>query len=67
MQAAVAAAVDRFGGIDIVIANAGIATYGSVLKVDPEAFRLLVDINIVGVFNTVRAACPRSSSGEAMC
>ena len=46
MQAAAAAAVDRFGGVDVVVANAGIATYGSVLQVDPEAFRLLVDINI---------------------
>jgi NAD(P)-dependent dehydrogenase (short-subunit alcohol dehydrogenase family) len=58
MEAAVAAAVDRFGGVDVVVANAGISTYGSVLGVDPEAFRLLVDINIVGVFNTVRAALP---------
>ncbi|HKV21311.1 MAG TPA: SDR family oxidoreductase [Mycobacterium sp.] len=55
MQAVAAQAVDRFGGIDIVMANAGISTYGSVLKVDPEAFRTLVDVNIVGVFNTVRA------------
>ncbi|OBB19048.1 short-chain dehydrogenase [Mycobacteriaceae bacterium 1482268.1] len=53
-----ARAVDRFGGIDVVMANAGISTYGSVLKVDPEAFRTLVDVNIVGVFNTVRAALP---------
>jgi NAD(P)-dependent dehydrogenase (short-subunit alcohol dehydrogenase family) len=56
MQAVVSQAVDRFGGVDIVMANAGISTYGSVLKVDPEAFRTLVDVNIVGVFNTVRAA-----------
>ncbi len=58
MKDAVSRGVDRFGGIDIVMANAGIATYGSVLKVDPEAFRLLIDVNIVGVFNTVRAALP---------
>jgi NAD(P)-dependent dehydrogenase (short-subunit alcohol dehydrogenase family) len=58
MQAVASRAVDRFGGIDIVLANAGISTYGSVLKVDPEAFRTLVDVNIVGVFNTVRAALP---------
>ena len=58
MKDAVSGGVDRFGGIDIVMANAGIATYGSVLKVDPEAFRLLIDVNIVGVFNTVRAALP---------
>lgn len=58
MKDAVSRGVDRFGRIDIVMANAGIATYGSVLKVDPEAFRLLIDVNIVGVFNTVRAALP---------
>ena len=39
MQAAADAAVERFGGIDVVMANAGIATYGSVLQVDPEAFK----------------------------
>jgi NAD(P)-dependent dehydrogenase (short-subunit alcohol dehydrogenase family) len=58
MQSAASRAVERFGGIDILIANAGISTYGSVLQVDPEAFRLLVDVNIVGVFNTVRAGLP---------
>ncbi|OBF34958.1 short-chain dehydrogenase [Mycobacterium sp. ACS1612] len=56
MEAAVAKGVERFGGIDVVMANAGIATYGSVLNVDPQAFRTLIDVNIVGVFNTVRAA-----------
>ncbi|WP_123025817.1 SDR family oxidoreductase [Mycolicibacterium stellerae] len=58
MQDVASRATDRFGGIDVVMANAGISTYGSVLKVDPEAFRTLVDVNIVGVFNTVRAALP---------
>jgi NAD(P)-dependent dehydrogenase (short-subunit alcohol dehydrogenase family) len=58
MVSAVAKGVERFGGIDIVIANAGIATYGSVLQVDPEAFRTLIDVNVVGVFHTVRAALP---------
>lgn len=58
MQAAADKAVERFGGIDIVLANAGIASYGSVLQVDPEAFKVLIDVNVVGVFNTVRAALP---------
>jgi NAD(P)-dependent dehydrogenase (short-subunit alcohol dehydrogenase family) len=58
MQAAVSRAVDRFGGIDAVIANAGIGSYGSVLQVDPDAFRAVIDVNLVGVFNTVRAALP---------
>lgn len=58
MQSVVDEAIERFGGIDIVMANAGIATYGSVLQVDPEAFKRLLDINVVGVFHTVRAALP---------
>ncbi|HSS24749.1 MAG TPA: SDR family oxidoreductase, partial [Mycobacterium sp.] len=58
MQAAAAAAVERFGGIDIVVANAGIGSYGSVLQVDPEAVKRVVDVNLLGVFHTVRATLP---------
>jgi NAD(P)-dependent dehydrogenase (short-subunit alcohol dehydrogenase family) len=58
MQAAVDSGVERFGGIDIVVANAGVATYGSVRQVDPLAFKTLIDVNVVGVFHTVRAALP---------
>lgn len=58
MQAAVAAGVERFGGIDVAMANAGISTVGSLLAVDPDAFKTLIDVNVVGVFNTVRAALP---------
>ena len=58
MQAATTKGIERFGGIDIVIANAGISTSGSVLAVDPQAFKTLIDVNVVGVFNTVRAALP---------
>lgn len=58
MEAAAAGAVERFGGIDIVMANAGIATYGSVLRVDPQAVRTLMDVNVMGVFHTVRATLP---------
>ena len=58
MEEAAAQAVARFGGIDVVVANAGIASYGSVLAVDPDTFRRVIDINITGVFHTVRAALP---------
>ncbi|WP_182377194.1 SDR family oxidoreductase [Nocardioides sp. WS12] len=58
MEAAVAAAVERFGRIDVVLANAGIASYGSVLTIDPATFQRTIDINIVGVFNTARASIP---------
>jgi NAD(P)-dependent dehydrogenase (short-subunit alcohol dehydrogenase family) len=56
MEAAVAHALERFGGIDVVVANAGIASYGSVGVVDPAMFRRVIDVNVTGVFHTVRAA-----------
>jgi NAD(P)-dependent dehydrogenase (short-subunit alcohol dehydrogenase family) len=58
MQEAVAQGVARFGGIDVVVANAGIASYGSVMAVDPAVFKRVLDINVLGVFHTVRAALP---------
>ena len=58
MERAVAQGVERFGGIDLVVANAGIASYGSVLSVDPATFRRVIDVNINGAFHTVRAALP---------
>jgi len=59
MEAAVAHGVKAFGGIDVVMANAGIASYGSIERVDPALFKRVIDINITGVFNTVRAALPQ--------
>ena len=58
MEDAVRRGVERFGGIDLVLANAGIASYGSVLGVDPATFRRVLDVNVNGVFHTVRAALP---------
>ncbi|OBK46483.1 SDR family oxidoreductase [Mycobacterium kubicae] len=58
MQAVAEQAVAKFGGIDVVVANAGIASYGSVLTVDPVAFKRVLDVNLLGVFHTVRAALP---------
>lgn len=58
MDKAVAQAVERFGGIDVVLANAGLLTFGSVLQIDPATFKKLIDVNVLGVFHTVRAALP---------
>lgn len=58
MQQVIDEAVERFGGIDVVVANAGVASYGSLLQVEPDAFKRVMDVNVVGVFNTVRAALP---------
>ena len=58
LEAAVAGTVERFGGIDIVMANAGVAPHGTVASIDPAAFERTIDINLLGVFRTVRAALP---------
>lgn len=58
LEKAAAAAVETFGGIDVVVANAGIASYGSILGVDPATFKRVIDINVTGVFHTVRATLP---------
>ena len=58
MEAAVKAGVERFGRLDTVVANAGIASYGSVLNTDPAAFKRVLDINVLGVFHTARATLP---------
>jgi NAD(P)-dependent dehydrogenase (short-subunit alcohol dehydrogenase family) len=58
IEAAVQGTVERFGGIDVVIANAGIATGGSVRTIDPAAWERVVEVNLLGSWRTVRAALP---------
>ena len=40
--------MSAYGGIDVVVANAGISSYGSVMGVDPETFKRVLDINVAG-------------------
>jgi NAD(P)-dependent dehydrogenase (short-subunit alcohol dehydrogenase family) len=56
LEAAVAGTVERFGGVDVVMANAGIASFGTVATTDPAAFARTIDVNLTGAFLTVRAA-----------
>jgi NAD(P)-dependent dehydrogenase (short-subunit alcohol dehydrogenase family) len=58
LRQAVDATVERFGGIDVVIANAGIAPIGTVATIDPDAFERTIEINLLGVWRTVRATLP---------
>jgi NAD(P)-dependent dehydrogenase (short-subunit alcohol dehydrogenase family) len=55
---AVAAALARHGRLDVVWANAGIASFGPLAHTDPDAWRRVIAVNVLGVFNTVHAALP---------
>ena len=54
----VAATVDRFGGLDALVLNAGIGGEGSLLDLDPETFDRVYRVNVTGAFLMARAAIP---------
>ncbi|MCG8592390.1 MAG: glucose 1-dehydrogenase [Proteobacteria bacterium] len=55
---AVATAVDRFGKLDVLVNNAGVAGGGFIKDVDEEAFRRVVEVNQIGVLLGMRSAFP---------
>ncbi|AKS32587.1 mycofactocin-coupled SDR family oxidoreductase [Mycolicibacterium goodii] len=58
MQRVADDAIAEYGGIDIVIANAGIATSAPVATMSADRWQTMIDINLTGVFNTFRAVLP---------
>ena len=58
LEAATAAVVEKWGGIDIVIANAGIATTGFARSVDPVAYEKVFEVDLLGVWRTFRVTMP---------
>ncbi len=68
LDAAVAATVERHDRVDAVLANAGVASYGTVRQIDPAAFARVVDVNLTGVFRTLHATLPHlvDSRGYAL-
>lgn len=58
LRSAIDDCAQTMGGIDIVVANAGIVGYGTVRQVDEAAFERVLDINVNGVFRTLKYATP---------
>lgn len=58
VQRMVAAALERFGRIDVLFANAGIYIPGQFSEGDPDAFANLLDVNINGVIRCIHAVLP---------
>jgi 2-keto-3-deoxy-L-fuconate dehydrogenase len=57
-RAAVTAVVDHFGGLDIVINNAGVGAQGTVADNPDEEWHRVFDVNVVGIVRIVRASLP---------
>jgi SDR family mycofactocin-dependent oxidoreductase len=58
ISAVVQAGLAEFGKIDILIANAGIVSFSPVWEINDDAWHEMIDINLSGVFKTVRAVVP---------
>jgi 3-oxoacyl-[acyl-carrier protein] reductase len=59
MERAVGAAVTRFGGLDVLINNAGVGIFGEVAEMTPPQWSDVIDTNLTGVFNACHAAIPQ--------
>jgi NAD(P)-dependent dehydrogenase (short-subunit alcohol dehydrogenase family) len=58
VEAAVAAAVSEFGGIDVLVANAGVLWLGPIESTPLKRWQLCLNVNVTGVFLVTKAVIP---------
>ncbi|MGV0792879.1 mycofactocin-coupled SDR family oxidoreductase [Mycolicibacterium sp. XJ1819] len=58
LQQVVADGVEQFGRLDIVVANAGVLSWGRVWEMSEEQWNTVIDVNLNGTWRTLRAAVP---------
>jgi NAD(P)-dependent dehydrogenase (short-subunit alcohol dehydrogenase family) len=58
VRSAVTAATEAFGGLDILVNNAGIGAAGTIESNDDAEWRRVIDVNVLGIMRTSRAALP---------
>jgi len=64
LEALVAGTVDRFGGLDILVVNAGVGAYGPFLELPADQLEEMIDVNVKGAIYSVRAALPELLKSE---
>jgi SDR family mycofactocin-dependent oxidoreductase len=63
LKTAVDKGVAEFGRLDIVLANAGISAPASTLEMSEEVWQTMIDINLTGVWKTIKASVPHVIAG----
>jgi NAD(P)-dependent dehydrogenase (short-subunit alcohol dehydrogenase family) len=58
LQRVVAEAVEQFGRLDIVVANAGVLNWGRLWEISAEQWQETLDTNLTGVWHTIKATVP---------
>ena len=58
IDGAVQRTVERFGGLDVVVANAGVSAWSSLEASAPEEFDRVIQVNLLGTMRTLHAALP---------
>ena len=58
LQQVVADGVEQFGRLDIVVANAGVLSWGRMFEMSEEQWDTVIDVNLNGTWRTIRAAVP---------
>jgi NADP-dependent 3-hydroxy acid dehydrogenase YdfG len=64
VDAAVSATVERFGGLDVLVNNAGVGAYGPYLELDCGQLEAMIDVNLKGTLYAVRSALPHLLRSE---
>ncbi|OBB36446.1 mycofactocin-coupled SDR family oxidoreductase [Mycobacterium sp. 852002-51961_SCH5331710] len=57
-QRMVADAIEQFGRLDIVVANAGVMNWGRLWEISAQQWQEVLDVNLTGVWNTIKAVVP---------
>lgn len=65
LEALVAETVDRFGGLDILVINAGVGAYGPFLDLPVDQLEEMIDVNVKGAIYAARAALPHLVRSDA--
>jgi 3-oxoacyl-[acyl-carrier protein] reductase len=64
-EALAEATVEQFGGIDVLVNNAGITRDATLTKMSEDDFDAVVDVNLKGVFNCTKAALPHLTESDS--